>query len=77
MERQRHLYPRADGSVIYSTKFFIVGPVSRFASWFYGGTVNKGLKDEAAALKTYCEEHYPLTEDALQEHVNPYTQAPT
>lgn len=54
-DRERIIYTRADGSAIYATKFRLYGPLSWLAAFLFGRQVAAGIRDEAFALKQYCE----------------------
>ena len=56
-ERERVVYAKSDGTTIYATKFRIRGPLASLAYRLFGKQVARGIKDEALALKKYCETH--------------------
>ena len=58
--RERHLYPRSDGTVLYTSKFYIKGPLSGFFGLLLRQKLYVGLQDETHALKDHCEKHYYL-----------------
>ncbi len=66
VERERLIYPAADGAVIYTSRLYIMGPLAKAAGIFYRSVVQRGMMNEAVALKKYCEAKYSES-DSHQE----------
>jgi len=58
--REYHVYTRLGGSAIYAVSLRFCGPLAPLVGIFYRHSVRQGLRREAEALKSYCEQHYPL-----------------
>jgi len=61
IQREYQVLTRSGGSAIFSAGLRINGPLAPVVKFLGSKYVRRALKKEAAALKKYCEAHYPLS----------------
>lgn len=59
--REYQVFTRAGGASIYAVSLGFHGPLAPLVRIFYGPAVRRGLRNEAEALKNYCETHFPVS----------------
>ena len=57
IERERLVFPCADGSTLYTVKLVMTGPLARVAGWLSTRSMRDGMRAETVALKQWCEAH--------------------
>jgi hypothetical protein len=58
--REYQVYTRMGGSTLYSIQLGFYGPLAPLVGLFFRRAVLDGLREEADALKTYCEKYFFL-----------------
>jgi hypothetical protein len=56
VERERHVFPGADGVTLYTVKVTFSGPLAHLGFLVGRRGINAGVKAETMALKQYCEQ---------------------
>lgn len=54
-DRERQVFPCADGSSLYTVKLIFQGPLAHLAALVARNSVRKCMREETIALKQYCE----------------------